>query len=279
MAVCVSFCRCATDIRIDNPDEAICLESEIDYFHGFTTQALPEITVDRSQIIYHFSGVRPLPYTDAGFTGSITREHGIQVVAPDNEIHFPIYSLVGGKWTTFRAFAEQTTDQVLGFLGRSRRVTTLNIPIGGGRDYPPSADQRNHWIDRIGAKIGLASERLESLFERYGTRAEQVATFIAEAEDTLLADVAEYSRREIMFIVQHEKVIHLDDVLLRRTSLALLGQLNVAALEQLGEVVGTVLGWSETQIRQEVIRAADLLKHRHGVPASRLLLASSVAGV
>ena len=101
-----------SDIRIDDPDEAICTDDEIDYFLTSLAIALPNVEVKREQIVYHFSGVRPLPSSEAGFAGMISRDHSIQVIEPDDAIRFPIYSLVGGKWTTFRAFSEEVTDKV-----------------------------------------------------------------------------------------------------------------------------------------------------------------------
>ncbi|NDJ55338.1 MAG: FAD-dependent oxidoreductase, partial [Chloroflexi bacterium] len=50
-----------TDIRIDDPDEAVTTEEEIDYILGMLPRVFPNITVERSHIVFTFSGVRPLP--------------------------------------------------------------------------------------------------------------------------------------------------------------------------------------------------------------------------
>ena len=52
-------------------------------------------------------------------------------------LRFPVYSLVGGKWTSFRAFSEQVTDKALGYLGLKRQKDTRTLPIGGGRGFGP----------------------------------------------------------------------------------------------------------------------------------------------
>lgn len=260
----------ATDIRIDDPDEAVCNDAEIDYFFSFAEHVLPGITLDRSQIIFHFSGVRPLPKAEVGFEGLITRDHSIQVVEPGDRTSFPIYSLVGGKWTTFRAFSEQTTDKALKFLGRTRQASTRNLPIGGGKDYPVTETERDAWLQRIQTQTGLTLERLQTLFERYGTRAEAVAQYIIAGPDEPLRSMAQYSRREIMFMAEHEKAVQLADVILRRTVMGLCGEINYDGLLHLGEILGAVHNWSPDQITAEVERTAGLLQTRHGVPAERL---------
>lgn len=260
----------ATDLRIDNPDEAICSDDEIDYFLHFTGHVLPGITLDRSQIVFHFCGVRPLANTDEEFTGLMTREHCVQVLEPDDEHAFPVYSLVGGKWTTFRAFAEETTDRTLAFLGRTRQVNTKEMAIGGGKAYPRGEEAQAAWLARLQAQTGLALPRLQTLFGRYGTRAEAVARFIAAGEDAPLDDAPDYSERELLFLVEHEKVAHLDDLLLRRTLLAMLGQVTGRVLRQAGQIMGAAHGWSAEQTEAEIQRTIEILVTRHGVREERL---------
>ncbi|MEP0762755.1 MAG: glycerol-3-phosphate dehydrogenase/oxidase [Chloroflexota bacterium] len=260
----------ATDLRIDNPDEAICSDDEIDYFLHFTGHVLPGITLDRSQIVFHFCGVRPLANTDEEFTGLMTREHSVQVLEPDEEHAFPVYSLVGGKWTTFRAFAEETTDRTLAFLGRTRQVNTKEVAIGGGKAYPHGEEAQAEWLARLQAQTGLALPRLQTLFGRYGTRAEAVAQFIAAGEDAPLDDAPDYSARELLFLAEHEKVAHLDDLLLRRTLLAMLGQVTGRVLRQAGQIMGAAHGWRAEQTEAEIQRTIEILVTRHGVREERL---------
>lgn len=260
----------ATDIRIDDPDQAVCTDEEIDYILGLTKHVLPGITVDRSQIVFHFSGVRPLAHADVKYEGLISRDHIIQVIEPDQAVTYPVYSLVGGKWTTYRALSEQTADKTLSFLQRERKASTASLPIGGGLNYPRIPDERNRWIAGVEGATGVPRARLLTLFERYGTRAEQVAAYIAQGPDESLRHAPTYSLREIMFVVEHEKVNHLDDLILRRSLLGMLGQVDRDVLHQAGEATGRVLHWDQDRLRQEIERTADILRRKHGVPAARL---------
>ncbi len=263
----------ATDIRADDPDSVVCTDEEIDYFMQFWSQVLPGITVDRSQIVFTYCGVRPLPASDVEFVGLVSRDHSIRVVEPDDSIHFPVYSLIGGKWTTFRAFSEQVTDKALAFLGKSRHTKTEDIAIGGGNGYPRTDAARQVWLKQVQSSTGISLERLQTLFGRYGTRAEAVAQFIMAEQDTPLRHQPSYSQREIIFLATNEEVIHLDDIILRRSLIGMLGLIDGDVLQQLGEIVGVVFGWSDVQVKQEIERAANILQHKHGVPAERLRVA------
>jgi glycerol-3-phosphate dehydrogenase len=257
-----------TDIRIDHPDDARCTEEETDYILAMLPRVFPTTEVNRSHIVFRFSGVRPLPYADVDFPGQISRDHSIETIEPGSGLVFPILSLVGGKWTTFRAFSEQVTDNVLDRLGQTRHVDTRDLPIGGGRDYPKTDEARHTWLVDVGRELAIDGARLENLFNRYGTRARDIAQYICAGEDAPLRHQPDYSRREIMFIAEHEMVVHLDDLILRRSLLAMLGEVDAAVLDELAEVFASALGWSEGQRQSEIRRATEILRDRHGVELS-----------
>ncbi len=255
-----------SDIPVENPDEVRCTDQEIDYFLDMIKRVFPSLSLSRENIVFQFSGVRPLPHTSAKTTGQISRDHSIEVLSGDwTGISFPVYSLVGGKWTSFRAFAEQVADKVFDRLQMTRAKDTRSLAIGGGRGYLPNADDNQRQIESLSAWTGVTRERLEVLFERYGTRAEAVATFINGGTDQSLAALPDYSRRELAFLAQHEKIIHLDDFVLRRSMLAMLGRLTREALHELADILGQSLEWTPEQREAEVTRTLSVLADRHGV--------------
>ena len=67
----------------------------------------------RSQIVYRFSGVRPLPGHGDLAPGFVSRDYRIDAAPLDGRTDATVLSLVGGKWTTFRASAEHLADEVL----------------------------------------------------------------------------------------------------------------------------------------------------------------------
>ena len=243
----------ATDIPSTDP-ETSCDEAEVDYILQAMQQAFPSIRVDRSHVVFRFCGVRPLPRSNALTPGQISRDHSFPVLPPGNGIDFPIYSLVGGKWTTFRALAEQVTGELLRVLGRPRLRSSAHLPIGGGKGYP-----------RLPQGTGLPQDRLLSLQERYGTGADSVAAYMLTGPDQPLVSLPGYSRREIEFIARNERVLHLDDIILRRTLIGLLGEATRPVIEELAAVVAPILHWSPQTSAAEVERTIQLLETVHGM--------------
>jgi glycerol-3-phosphate dehydrogenase len=240
-----------SDIPIENPDEARCTEEEVDYFFEMIGRVFPNIKLEREQIIFQFSGVRPLEYSPersrrAKTTGQITRDHSIK---EDKLGNIPVYSLVGGKWTSYRAFSEQTTDKVLKYLGKTRIADTKKLPIGGGRDYVATKDSQD--CD-------------PQLFARYGSRCREVSAYQG-GNDEPLEHYPLMTRREVAFLVEQEKVVHLDDLILRRSLMAYLGHLNRPLIDELAEILTEALGWDDLQKQAEVERTLDKLQDKHGV--------------
>lgn len=201
----------STDIRIDNPDEAICDEREIDYMLESIRAVFPGIRVGREHILSRFCGVRPLPASDDGFTGRISRDHSCRVTPADPQQPWPIYSLIGGKWTTFRAFAELVGDQILQQLGRPRIASSTDRPIAG---EPPTTDESEATLQRM---------------------------------------------------LRNEAVVHLDDLLIRRTALGLYTRWSEARLTAVAGLAARELGWSSDRRDAEIRHTRDTLTRVHGV--------------
>lgn len=259
-----------SDIRMDDPDQAVCTDDEIDYFLGMVKRVFPNIVVNRTHIVFTFSGVRPLPSSKASTTGQISRDHSIETLEPDGHLDFPILNLVGGKWTTFRAFSAQVTDMLLTRLGQARQNDTASLPIGGGADYPQQQSQRQPWLAQLAQESGLSADIVVQLFTRYGTRARLIAQFIGDQSAATnsaqpLQHNPTYVRGEIAFLAAQEQIVHLDDLVLRRTSLAMLGNLTQPLLAELAEIVGAELGWSAAERAREIRRCAEVLWRKHRV--------------
>ena len=259
-----------SDISVDTVDNPRCTDNEIDYFLDMVKRVFPDINLSRQNIIFQFSGIRPLPFAPATKTAQISRDHSIEVLSGEwTNLAFPVFSLVGGKWTSFRALAEQTADKVFEFLDRKRTKDTRSLAIGGGRGYVTEVGNMQRQIESLSAWTGVARERLAVLFERYGTRAEVVATFLNGGTDRFLQTLPSYSMRELAFLANYESILHLDDFVLRRSMLAMLGHVTYEMLEELAGVFANVLGWSNEERNAEVERTVSVLADRHGVVLKR----------
>jgi glycerol-3-phosphate dehydrogenase len=248
-----------TDIDADPREPAVCTEEEVDYFFDLIRHVFPTVEVDRSQIVYRFSGIRPLPRHEDTAPGFVSRDYRIEVDRSGDAA--PLVSLVGGKWTTFRALGESLADTVLGLLGRPRRVRTLGRTIGGGRDYPRPGADRSEWLRTRLA--GAGDDRAAALFERYGTRAADVWASIDREDDEPIGRTG-VSTGELAWMVSHEHVVHLADVVLRRTALAFTGRADAQALDDLATALAPLLGWDADRRAGEVAATRARLAQHHG---------------
>ncbi len=252
-----------SDIPIDDPDQAVITDQEVQYFIGMVKKVFPTITVEPSQIVFTFSGVRPLTKSNSQLTSQISRDHQFLVDEPGSEVHFPIFSLVGGKWTTFRAFAEKVTDTVLHRLGIDRKQSTRDYKVGGGKEYPRTQQSKDLFFASILSKTNIPEAQLETLFSRYGTRVTKMLSNIHDPKASNLKSIPDLAISEIQHIVESEDVVHLDDFIFRRSMLGKLGQVTPDGLEEIGTVVAQVLGWDSIKRREEINRVMDILKTSH----------------
>ncbi|GES43915.1 glycerol-3-phosphate dehydrogenase [Rhizobium dioscoreae] len=255
----------STDIPCDDPDNVRCEEDEIDYFLDSVRSLLPSLRFDRDQVTYSYSGIRPLPASDASSPGLISRDHSAPVFEPQAGRPFPIISLVGGKWTTFRGFAEEVADTVLARLQRGRKMSTERLAIGGGRDFPVNFDERASWIRSVAAKTGAEASRVDELLGRYGTTAAAILTRPSDYKDgQRISGAPRHSALEIDWIARQEMVVHLSDIVFRRTTMAIEGLLTIQGLREIGAIAAAALQWDAQRLAKEIDDVVVSLSKFHG---------------
>jgi glycerol-3-phosphate dehydrogenase len=253
----------STDIRVSKVTRTRCEPEERDYILESLRRLFPAIPVDPGQIVFSYSGIRPLPASDADFTGRISRDH--DVLRVDGPV--PQFCMIGGKWTTFRACAAQASDLVLAEIGERRRLDTGTVPIGGGAGFPGQAELARSLRDRF----GISTDRAEHLVDLYGSRAEQVMAHCAGATtDAPLAGDLAMTEAEIVWLIRTERVVHLADIVLRRTPLAITGRIDSALLQGIAAIAAAELGWSNDRTRRECNAVTAELDEFHGVSPQHL---------
>lgn len=249
-----------TDIDADPAEPAVCTEEEVDYFFDLVKHVFPSISVSRDEIVYRFSGIRPLPGHGDLEPGFVSRDYRI---VPTPLGAGTMLSLVGGKWTTFRALAEHLSTETLALLGAERTVSTVGMPIGGGAGFPSTDAAMQVWLADNSREVGRA--RATQLMERYGTRATGIIEELGVAGDDRLVSAPDYSVQEITRLIRTEHVVHLLDLLQRRTSIAFTGGVTSALLEELTPLLADALGWTGEQADAEIAAATATLRTVHGV--------------
>lgn len=230
----------ATDIRVRKASRVRCEDHERDYILDSLRLIFPQVPISAGDIVYSYSGIRPLLTDDVDFTGRISRVHFTRRL----EGPVPQFCMVGGKWTTFRAFAEQTADMVLAELGQNRKAGTEHLPVGGGRPPQPAA-----------------KDRLAGL---YGSRAAEIGGDATPVGDSGL------TQGEVRFLIEREMARKVSDVLQRRQPLAITGKLTGQTIRATAEAMAPSLGWTGDRIRAEVDEFTSDLVNFHGVDPERL---------
>lgn len=236
----------STDIRVKSAERVKCDPEERDYILDALRLAFPGIPITPENVIFSYSGIRPLPRSDHEYTGRISRGHFVHRI--DGPV--PQFCMVGGKWTTFRAFAEQTTDAVLAELGHQRISDTLGLAIGGGTDFPERPEILENELVAVHA---ISPERATYLVDLYGTRAWDVLAFSADRTDnTPLDSISPTTGAEVAFLATYEFVTSLSDIFLRRTPLAIRGEVSTTLIEKAAEILASTLDWPSERTRQEI---------------------------
>jgi glycerol-3-phosphate dehydrogenase len=253
----------STDIKVESTERVRCESDERDYILASLRLVFPTIDVSADEVVYSFSGIRPLARSDHDITGRMSRGHFLQRV----DATVPHFCMIGGKWTTFRAFAEHTTDAVLVELGRQRTTATFDLAIGGGQGYFDGSAIETELV----RTFGVTAARAAHLADTYGTRAAEVMAFCAQRpDDWPLGFGTELTVAEIAFLTQQEYAVHLGDLILRRTTLAITGTIDTGLTEAIASVAGRELGWDESRRRAEIEELIADLENYHGVDRSTL---------
>ncbi len=242
----------STDIKVENPDDAHCEQSEVDYMMTTLNGAFPKLEISTDDVVYQFCGVRPLPASRLDYTSRVSRSHSVESCPPDDRRKFPIHCLVGGKWTTFGAFAREVTDDLLQELGTERKKGLDEMPYSGAVGFPESDEERAALIKESAAEHQLGEDYIEQLFSRYGMEAETLLRETAEDLAKPLKTLPGYSVGEIRWMVENECVGHLMDLVRRRSLIALLGDATEDVLAELATIAGGCLDWDADRQKQEI---------------------------
>lgn len=254
-----------TDIRTSDPDTARCSDEEIDYLFDVLEQVMPGAAARREEIVFTYAGVRPLPYSGEGTTGTISRDHFLRDFEPEGNRRFPVLALVGGKWTTYRACAEQIADTVLARLGLNRQCSTLGVPIGGSAGLDNDARKRLTFIRRLMARHGLDEAACTVLVERYGSQADDVARHVAADGGETVDEASRYRAGEIRWIAVEERVTRLSDIVLRRTLMPFENAITRTSLDAIARIAGDALGWDRQRREAEIAATVTALDARYRV--------------
>ncbi len=204
----------STDVDYDgDPAEVRASADDVAYLCAAASRWLRR-PVTPGQVIWQFSGVRPLLADHHQDAAAVTRDYRLQLDAQQA----PILNVLGGKLTTFRVLAEEAVDQLATALGRTEPAwTAQGAVLPGGEDGDFSTVLAVLQVGYPQLPVAL----LRGLAHRHGSRAVCV---LGEAQrvDALGTHFgAQLYQREVDHMVAHEWVCEADDLLWRRSHLGL----------------------------------------------------------
>jgi len=246
--------------------------ADIDYLLGQANRVLATpLTHDDVTAVY--AGLRPLLSGESDLTSQLSREHVVANPVPG------LVLVAGGKYTTYRLMARDAVDAVVhGLDWRTPPSCTDRVPLAGADGYLALWNARR----RLATSSGLHVARIEHLLRRYGSLAREVLALI-EGDPSLgrpLGGADDYLRAEIYYAASHEGARHLDDVLARRTHIAIeTPDRGLEAVSEAAELVAGALRWDSGQTAREVEHyRAEVAAQRASEEAGSDADAESIAG-
>ena len=233
--------------------------ADIDYLISQANRLL-KTPLTREDVTGVYTGLRPLLAGESESTSRLSREHVVAHPVPG------LVLVAGGKYTTYRLMARDAVVHALDW--RAPPSCTDRVPLAGADGYVALWNARH----RLALSSGLHVARIEHLLRRYGSLTPELLALVA-AEPGLGRPVTgadDYLRAEIVYAASHEGARHLDDVLGRRTHIAIeTADRGMAAVAEIASLVAGPLRWDARQTAREVAH------YRAGAAAER---ASQEAG-
>jgi glycerol-3-phosphate dehydrogenase len=204
-------------------------QTEIDYLCKLASGYFKK-QISSDDVVWTYSGVRPL-YAGNGESedaSKVSRDYTLKLEANDGVA--PALHVFGGKITTYRKLAEHALQIITKQLGTRDAPWTARETLPGG-DFPnASYDEalalyagQYGWMDR-----GL----LKRLLRAYGTRIELIVGTASKMTDLGTCYGHDLYEAELRYLIDHEWVRKIDDLIWRRSKLGLrLSAEQIAALE------------------------------------------------
>jgi glycerol-3-phosphate dehydrogenase len=221
-----------TDVRVADPDETLPSDAETEYLIEATQALLPGDRIGPEHVRYAYGGIRPLPLTTDGTEGAITRRH--HIIDHADAGLAGLYSIVGGKLSTYLSLADQVVRRLTPLDGPARVTEADRLVPGGWR--PNSADGERARLWRI-----------------YGPRAERVLRVQQEpCGGTPLCPHVLETVAQARWAIEHEGAQTVGDVLLRRTPAGWSACLGLDAAPRVADLLAGYRNWTHEQRRAAV---------------------------
>jgi glycerol-3-phosphate dehydrogenase len=187
-------------------------ESEVDYLIKVVNRYFKR-GLARSDVIYSFSGVRPLYDDNADNPSAVTRDYIFELDAPAGQA--PLLSVFGGKITTFRKLAEHALDRIQPFFPKMGKAWTAKAHLPGG-DIA-NADFEQFLGDLARDYPWMPASLVKHYGRLYGTRTRALVGAAGSLDQLGRRFGKDFFEREAAYLFEHEWALTAADILDRRT--------------------------------------------------------------
>ncbi|MCD6576416.1 MAG: FAD-dependent oxidoreductase [Anaerolineaceae bacterium] len=216
-------------------------QNEIEYILAGINFLFPHLGITQSDIISTFAGLRPVINTGAASPSKESRAHQVW-----NENG--LITITGGKLTTFRIMAKDTLKIACASIGKQVKIN------------PHQQMLKNNKTGQCGK---LEKEICGRLLGRFGGEIKEFLQ-IAKPDEFQCIDPLPTIWAEIRWAASSEAVVHLDDLLLRRTRIGLLlPEAGKSILSRVRQIAQPELGWSDTHWEKEEARYWKIWRSFH----------------
>ncbi len=210
-----------TDVPVDDYDAPHISDEEIDYLIELANAYLAK-PLTRADVVWTYSGVRPLYDDGSSDPSAVTRDYVLKVDATDGPPgpgRAPVLSIYGGKITTYRKLAESALAELAPHFPAMRRAWTSGEPLPGG-DLP--GGHRGAYLNSLVARYpAIPADVLRPFARRHGSNTPRVLGDARRIGDLGESFGGGLFAREVDYLVEHEWAREPDDVLWRRTKCGL----------------------------------------------------------
>lgn len=207
-----------TDVPVTEYEHPEISATEIDYLLKLANAYLDK-PLSRADIVWTYSGIRPLYDDGKSDPSAITRDYVLKLDAGEVTAAPPVLSIYGGKLTTYRRLAEAALNTLAPFFPGMKPAWTKNEKLPGGdihrRDRVAFLAEARHRYER------LPSDLVRDLARRHGSRIFRLLEGVKEITDLGRDFGGNLYEREIDYAVREEIARTAEDVLWRRTKCGL----------------------------------------------------------
>jgi glycerol-3-phosphate dehydrogenase len=244
---------------VAQPETAVASEEELEYLVRLVNDVM-DCRLTRADVAVHYSGVRPLPRSPAGDNAAVSRDYS---VATHHAGGCPVFTLVGGKLTTWRECSRHVSDRVLEQLRLPRRRDAVPGPIPGGEGFPRTDAERQALWDCWTAEWSPPRGLIAALWPLYGTRTAHILAACHHRWGEPIRGSG-FTTAVVRWVIENEWVRTLSDLIERRLMLVFARTLRRATLSDAARCLVECGGLSDAAVGEAVEEETRRLATHYG---------------